>query len=57
MTELIHRMIICGEELEMQAVMAIVVLIMLIGNDRVLLGIMYQVQENGEDFLRLDGMQ
>jgi hypothetical protein len=57
MTELIHRMIICDEEVVMQAVMATVVLIILIGNDRVLLGIMYQVQENGEDFLRLDGMQ
>jgi hypothetical protein len=57
MTELIHRIIICDEEVVMPAVMATVVLIILIGNDRVLLGIMYQVQENGEDLLWLDGMQ
>jgi RNA binding exosome subunit len=51
-------MTICGEEQEMLKVMDEILRIASErDNDRVLMGIISQVQENGEDFLRLDGMQ
>jgi hypothetical protein len=49
MTELNHRMIICGEEVVVMDHQPFQLMI-LRGSDRVLLGIMYQVWENEISF-------